>query len=572
MGTLRIILTILIFCSVGGVIYWKRHWIDKKLQKTWAILLLLVFAIVAFLVISIFFEFLFNKRPMTWENMLRIYGVFSQTSSAYSPPDASAIDYVYNLLLSIIGAFLFAGLLISAFNNMLTQRIEKVKEGLVNYNFSGHIVIIGANDGLLTIIRTITKRADLVDSKILIVTSKSIEELSAIRNIVGSKIWNRVYYIKSDILNLNEDNSDTVEHYLRRARVQQCRELYLLSDSKSSECDIDNARIISTIYKYIERHNIDNKRGYIDCYILYSNLDMTIKVCRDLEKKNIAGIPVFKVVRMIPFDLNMIFASKAFNGNLPESIDIVGLSEMSIALIKYLLLACHSVDEKQTEVRAYHTKQEREIKNWFELSYDFNSVKDIDLQFIEIEDSTKYVGISNKSNLIVLCFNELETNIKLAYALQRNVNHQELLVYSTSTSLDGVFTDNRGNRTQNMSAFGDLNQSIDGELSKIKDYTIKSYRVFCDLLYRNLNPTDDKDKYKYCFDHLKWRLLSMGVLSHHQRISKEMIMREQIAATIIGGYKISNTTDFNSYNISESNLTDFYPVFKKVFNNDNEYA
>lgn len=113
MSELRIILTVLIFCLFGSAIYWKRHWIDKKLQKTWAIPVLLLFATASFLVISIFFEYLFDERPINWEKALHIYGVFSQTSSAYSAAVlggyiiSDATDFnAYNVSISNFADFL----------------------------------------------------------------------------------------------------------------------------------------------------------------------------------------------------------------------------------------------------------------------------------------------------------------------------------------------------------------------------------------------------------------------------------------------------------------------------------
>lgn len=567
MSGLRIIFTLLIFISVGVAIYWKRHWIDKKLQKTWTALILLIFLIVAFLGVSFFFEFLLPGRPFDWENILRVYGMFSQTLSAYSPEDKSSFDYLYHLILSVIGAFLFAGLLISTFNNVLTQRIEKVKDGLVDYNFSNHVVIIGANDCLLTIIRTIIASDSNRSTrrKIIIVTSRSYHELAPLRGDVGTKIWDNIYYIKDDILDPVIEDIDLSDHFLKRVRIARSSEVYVLSDSRSSECDVDNSRIITSIYKYIELTK-SKIQSPINCYTSFSAMTMAIRVCRQLESITVDGRPVFKYFRIIPFDFNMILASKAWKVDIPEAVDIVGFSDMGVAMTKYLLLADHDPNGRYRQINVYLTPQEIEAKQLFSLSYDYESIPDIKLNFIEIEDYADYAGKEvAKSPVVILCDRNLRKNIMITYALQHDKTSRKILVYSSTPVLSGVFSDNLGGNSNNVIPFGNHNQSL--EFKKILHESCFMYKIYKHVFHPNkkIDDIEDERYFDSGFDHAKWRLMALRVLLRHEaERTKESTCNQQIAAAVLGGYAIRPKSDFRRFIIGQTEVYDMIDVFNKA--------
>lgn len=86
---------------------------------------------------------------------------------------------VFEFIITIFGAVIFTGLTISIISNMLEARVSAFKAGRVRYRFSGHILILGANQMLANMIRALadddaTRRKDIV-----VLTSSSVEELSA---------------------------------------------------------------------------------------------------------------------------------------------------------------------------------------------------------------------------------------------------------------------------------------------------------------------------------------------------------------------------------------------------------
>lgn len=551
MSELRIIFTILIFFGAGCFIYFKRHWIDKKLQKTWAIPCLLILAIFFFMGISGILGVFFDDRPFSWENMLRLYGVFSQTSSAYTPPDASDADYLYNLLLSMLGAFLFAGLLLSAFNNMLTQRIQKVKEGRVDYNFSDHIVIIGANDSLLSIIQTVTKEAKQKEKRqILVVTSKTYNELLLLKSIVDSEIWDNLHYINANILEPIQTNNENHSHYLERLNISRCSEIYVLSDSKPGQCDIDTERIVSTIFKYLQDRKVKN-RNKINCYLEYSNLPTAFWISKQLN----SDCPeICEYINVIPFDFNMMLAVKPILRHIMklekpmESIDIVGLTDMGVAMIKVLLLTCHHPSVKNTQINVYYTPEEYEAKRLFALDYKYADIKDISIEFMEIADHTEYMNDAiAKSQVIALCGGNFDKTTKITYAFQHLQEKHRIFLFSSWPLLSKLFEN--GGIYRGLTPFGNHDQALDFDRMQANENEL------CEL-YKSQVSATAPDFANPKFDLRKWRLITLRFLRRQTELTGETVLNQQIAAAVIGGYSISEKTDEDHFAVCEEELND----------------
>lgn len=553
------LLPLIVFIVAIGVVFLQRDWFDKKLFYTWVIPGLLVLAILAFVVVSIAIDCLIYEREFNLLTFLRIYGVFSQTSTAYTPDDASNEEYGFNLVLSFLGAFLFAGLLISAFNNMLNQRIEKVKNGQVDYPFKNHIVIIGANDSLLPIVRTVAKK--FRKRKIILVTSKDFGALSKFRSILGDKIWKRIYYIKADILSpLDKDNRSS--HYLRKTRIAKSKEIYIIGDAKSSECDIETSRILSSINLFFSWQK--KFREPIKCFLEYSNLQMALNVCRSQEAYKLGGKPLCSLLRVIPFDFNLIMAYKAFSPVVSDfekqkkeipysSVDIVGFNHIGQAMCKFVMLSSYYSEYTRTRIRVYYTPEQTSAVNLFRLCH---SIDENRVTFIEIPDYADYISRNDKAEIEALCGDNLDVNIHIAYANQREDSNRITLVYSTSPILSGIFQTYQGEKMTNVYPFGNLNQRL--ELDYIHEKSLFLYKVYLS------KPTFPEDEvyYKQSFDNKKWRLQSLFFLMNLKKERSAIeIIEQQKAAVLLSGYRLGNETDFNKLVVAPSELEEMVYVY-----------
>ncbi|MEG1649837.1 MAG: hypothetical protein RR277_08110, partial [Rikenellaceae bacterium] len=61
----------------------------------------------------------------------------------------------FSLVVVLIGSVLFLGMLISVLSNMLERRVERFREGYITYPLENHVVIIGFDDMVSTLIQQI---------------------------------------------------------------------------------------------------------------------------------------------------------------------------------------------------------------------------------------------------------------------------------------------------------------------------------------------------------------------------------------------------------------------------------
>ncbi len=574
------------------------HILDRKIQKPASSVLLLFFCIVCILVFFFVVECIINGRTPNWHNFLRLYSLFSQTNSVYST-NSTETDSLFYIALSLFGAVMFSGLMISAFTNMFSQRIYRIREGLVNYKFDNHIVIIGANSSIPSIINTVNrvdssfhgknKRTRKRRRKILVITGKRPGELLYIKNLVKDKVWNNIYFINSNIMSpVTSDVNPVIlkEHYFRRTGIERSREIYIIGDEEPSESEVNNGQILCHLASYLNiarlRNDKDN-RAPIDCYVAYSNLEMMLKVARELENSSYKGI--LDILHLMPYDYNLMLASKVWGASIvPESnylalkpdddgicrICIVGFNAIGAAMLKMAILKCHFDNGATTAIEVFFTKTEYNAVKLFQINYNILSLKDISVKFTELRSTVEFVkhyrsfSVGMQQYTVVLCDNHLDGNIQIAYALQKEKNRPDILIHSKLPVLGGIANDNRGRTSDNIHFFGNVNQAID--INSLVYNTLFLYMVhhLCsDFFNKNgiameaaglslaeIENAFEKYKHRYFqlgFDPIKWRLLSLiesfapqSIAADSCSYEAQTIINQQIAAMVLCGYTISD--------------------------------
>ena len=149
MWLLTFITTTVLFLVFG---YWYKYkctdQIDKIIMnptKQMLCLLLCVFLVFVFL---IFIGSYALDDTEDISAIVRLYGLFSQTTSAYNPGDSTSLQ-LYYLFVSALGAVFFSGILVSTITNSILRRVEEYKIGKIHYNsLNKHAIIIGANEAI----------------------------------------------------------------------------------------------------------------------------------------------------------------------------------------------------------------------------------------------------------------------------------------------------------------------------------------------------------------------------------------------------------------------------------------
>ena len=164
---------------------------------------------------------------------------------ANMPHDAAAhgeLDVrtrIFEFFITISGAVLFTGVMISILSNMLDERVEAFKSGLLRYDFSGHILILGANEMLANMIRSFVNNPEMCKKDIVILTDMDVEQLHAQ---LRSEMDN------SDLKNvcILFGNRNSFEE-LKSICVSQAEQIYIIGENNEIQHDSMNISCLAKV-------------------------------------------------------------------------------------------------------------------------------------------------------------------------------------------------------------------------------------------------------------------------------------------------------------------------------------
>jgi hypothetical protein len=223
------------------------------------------------------------------------------------------------IVCAVLGLIIFSGMLISVISNVLERRVESYTKGETNYNISDHIVILGFNKSIPSLIKHILEnKYQGEDPYILIICNRNIEE---------TRDW-----LHASISDQHEDNIILMNGVrnkgddIKRLRLEHgVKEIYILGEEDEpapahDAINMECANIIATILK---DKNINTK---IECHVqLDSQIMFSI-----LQKTEVDEVIKEQLI-FHPFNFNEIWAQKvlATIPNEYKSLDDKGITRNS---------------------------------------------------------------------------------------------------------------------------------------------------------------------------------------------------------------------------------------------------
>lgn len=465
--------------------------------------------------------------------------------------------------------------MISAFTNMFNQRIYRLRSGLVDYKFSGHVVIIGGNRSILSVINNYQPQGTDKSGipKIVIVSSKRPSELLYLKDSVKPGIWSNLYFINDNILMPVMDYKKS-NHFLDKCNIQKAREIHIIGDRESSSSD--NLSILNHLLSYYSNKNKDGYQFTQDCFMSYSNLEMLITSLREYDKEEYNGI--LEHCRIMPYDYNMMLASKVWGASVdPESsyhpvtisatgicsIVIIGFNNMAQAMLKMAMLKCHFGKGCVTNITIFVEERESHEVDLFKTNYDIASLGDISIEFVVTDHIAlidTYTEHINKQTCptVVLCAGNIDMRVQLAYSIKKVIPGADILIYSETPLLHSLANDNMGNKRSDFNSFGNINQGIEIKslfnecikLYMIRDYLKSHPECNEDMIDIMLKSKEEQEKavrnfFGYSFDNARWRLMalieSFGNPAHKplvNTIDNDTILNQYVASIVLSGYSV----------------------------------
>lgn len=241
---------------------------------------------------------------------------------------------------ALLGLIIFSGMLISVISNVLQRRVESYTKGETNYKTSNHVVVLGFNKSIPSLLTMIQEKHK--GSMIILMSNRNCEEM---RDWIHS-------HIKSDIeellILLNGDR--LAEEDLKRLNLNNnIKEIFLLGEEDEVAHDAINMECVKKMASLMPMNSKVECHVQIESHAMYSVLQAV-----DFNKTKLDDdSTISDHLLFIPFNFNEIWSQKVL-ATIPNPKDdytpldgkkgiqsdslqhvhliIVGMNEMGISL------------------------------------------------------------------------------------------------------------------------------------------------------------------------------------------------------------------------------------------------
>lgn len=166
---------------------------------------------------------------------------------------------VFHLIIALFGAVVFTGMLISVISNMLEGRIAAFRKGFIRYPFSGHILILGANEMLVNMLKAFARNDKTRHRDIVVLSTSDIEELRI-------RLFAELDKKERRHVTLLFGRRDSAEE-LSRVRVQRAYRVYILGECNEEEHDPVSISSLEEVQRLCEE-----REKILKCYLVINNL------------------------------------------------------------------------------------------------------------------------------------------------------------------------------------------------------------------------------------------------------------------------------------------------------------
>ena len=202
---------------------------------------------------------------------------------------SKAMSFPLTVVCAILSLIIFSGMLISVISNMLKRRIKQFTKGETNYKFSGHVVVLGFNRTIPSLLRSIYKKDN--SAYILLMSGKDSE---MIREWVHANVEEEI----EDNLVVMNGVRNTVDDLKRLNLKNDVQEIYVLGEENEPAHDAVNMECVRKIADLLP-----NKETKIRCHVLFDSSTMYatlqyVDIENDLKEK----------IDFVPFNYHEVWA------------------------------------------------------------------------------------------------------------------------------------------------------------------------------------------------------------------------------------------------------------------------
>ena len=174
---------------------------------------------------------------------------------------SSSMSTPFTILCAILGLIIFSGMLISVISNVLERRVEAYQNGETSYNMQDHILIIGYNNSVPSLVRTLRTKDNNKDEDMFIVI-QSGQTTEDVRNRLhlSSDEW-----MEKNTLVLHGQSHSRED--LEKLHIGKCKEVWIIGDDTLEAHDSTNMECLSLVSQlWAEKHGENEK---LHCHVLF---------------------------------------------------------------------------------------------------------------------------------------------------------------------------------------------------------------------------------------------------------------------------------------------------------------
>lgn len=230
-----------------------KYRINKCLEGGlwWQILFFTLLNLAVFIICIVFFLCL--KTPDSEHGIWEVIRLFLDSNSILDEPKGYTGNNLLLLVTECLGTILFSGLIVSIITNVISQKVDLIKEGHIHYSLKNHVVIIGYDTIVPSIISELISNGEYAKSKFVLQTSASVEE---IRNDLLSKLSRKalkqVTLVHAPRLSVEE---------LELLYTCNAREIFIVGEREQSDHDAENIHTFETLAAIHEKKGVAERKS-----------------------------------------------------------------------------------------------------------------------------------------------------------------------------------------------------------------------------------------------------------------------------------------------------------------------
>lgn len=213
---------------------------------------------------------------------------------------SEAMSSPFIIICAVLGLIIFSGMLISVISNVLERRVESYIKGETDYPVSNHVVIIGFNRSVPSLLTVIHKKHQ--DSHIVLMSE---QESVIIRDWVHAHVESVI----EDLLIVINGTRKAEDDLARLHLDNNVKEIYVLGEEEELAHDALNLECV----KYISKLLPENAKNKVECHVqIDSQTTYSVLQQTDFSKTNTeGGITIGNRIKFLPFNFNEIWSQKA---------------------------------------------------------------------------------------------------------------------------------------------------------------------------------------------------------------------------------------------------------------------